>query len=64
MEGDSAGKRWTEMFVRLMLAGVLLASGCAKKQVTSGPISPRPLPPVVQEDKQSPDKGPAETYTL
>ena len=64
MEGDMAGKRCAGMFVWLMLAGVLLACGCAKKQVTSGPISPRPVPPVVQEEKQSPDKAPAETYTV
>ena len=47
-----------------MLAGVLLVWGCAKKQVSSGPVLPRPVPPVVQEKKQSSDKSPVETVTV
>ncbi len=64
MEGDMAGKRCTWMLIWLLLAGVLLASGCAKKQVVSGPVPHRPMPPVVQEKKQSPDKSPIETITV
>ena len=64
MKGDMAGKRCSWIFIWLMLGGVLLAWGCAKKQVVSGPLPHRPVPPVVQEKKQAPDKSPAETVTV
>lgn len=56
MEGNMVVKKCGLSMALLVFAGMLLAFGCAKKQVVSDPSVTRPVPALEQGKKQSPDK--------